>query len=273
MRIFAVAALLSLISYNASYAGEESALEVDANLVTAVDVSGSMGMSGEGFQFEAIATAIEHPDFLQAIARGYNHRIGFSIITWSSEGGFSTVVDWTLISSAEHSRAIAKQLRQASPTERFGYTRPAPGPSRPLWRRGLSTDISRAVHLALDWLDTAPFSSARSVINLCTNGTDNVAEGPELARMRAIQSDTVINGLIIGDRPEIAAYFRDHIQTGPGSFVIEAKQRDDILNAMQRKFMLDLVINAEPIGDASERGFRISQLDTYYVGRFGGRGW
>ena len=126
---------------------------------------------------------------------------------------------------------------------------------------GLSTDISQAVHLALDWLDTAPFSSARSVINLCTNGTDNVAEGPELARMRAIQSDAVINGLIIGDRPEVAAYFRDHIQAGPGSFVIEAGQRSDLLNAMLRKFILDLVINPEPIGDDIQHGFHLSQLD------------
>ncbi|MEZ5930587.1 MAG: DUF1194 domain-containing protein [Alphaproteobacteria bacterium] len=248
MRILFAFVFFSLISYNPSYAGDEATQEVDVNVVTAIDVSGSVGLGGEGFQFAAIARAIEHPDFLQAIARGYRKRIGFSVMTWSSKGGFSKVIDWTSISSEQQSKGIARQLRHASPRTQYRYGRLAPNlPKRP-WRRYLSTDISGALNLALDWLEEAPFPSARSVINLCTNGTDNVAEGPELARMRAIESNTTVNGLIIGDDPQVTAYFKDHVQTGTRSFVVEARQHDDILDAMLRKFLLDLVMAPDPAG-------------------------
>lgn len=249
MRIMSIVVSLLLMCPIACHATGTRPLQVDANLITAVDVSGSIGLHGEGFQFWAVAAALEHPDFLRAIGMGYHRRIGFSVLTWSSKGGFSIVVDWASIGSEDDAKAVARKLREASPIEQFGYTRADPSLRDPLWRRGLSTDVSSALHRALDHLDAAPFSAARSVINLCTNGPDNVSEGPERARMRAMRSDIIINGLIIGDRPELTTYFRDHVLTGPGSFVIEARQRDDVLDAMLRKFMLDLAIDTTPGGD------------------------
>lgn len=263
MRIIAAFIPLFFVFCSASFSADTKKLDVDVNVVTAVDVSGSIGLHGEGFQFKALAAAIEHPDFLQAIRRGYRRRIGFSVITWSSKGGFSIVVDWELIDSERKAAAVSRQLRDAIPIAQFGYTKPDPNLRRPRWRRGLSTDISTALHLALDWLDEAPFPSARSVINLCTNGPDNVSEGPELGRMRAVQSDIVINGLIIGDRPEVAAYFREQVQTGPGSFVIEAKQPEDVLDAILRKFILDLAIDMEPTEEHHNDAFQLfaNELD------------
>ncbi|MGI9492000.1 MAG: DUF1194 domain-containing protein [Geminicoccaceae bacterium] len=81
---------------------------------------------------------------------------------------------------------------------RFDYSTLAPNSALPAWRRVLSTDVSATIKLAMDSLAKAPFPSVRQVINICTNGVDNVAEGPNFARAHALTSGAVINGLIIG---------------------------------------------------------------------------
>jgi len=82
------------------------------------------------------------------------------------------------------------------------------------------------------------------VINMCANGIDNTGAGPDLARDLAAMQGAVINGLIVGrrdDSAEVAAYFRRHVQTGDRSFVIEARDYDDVIDAMLAKFVMDLV--------------------------------
>ena len=59
----------------------------------------------------------------------------------------------------------------------------------------------------------------------------------------------VVNGLILGHRAdagEIADYFRDHVQAGPGSFVIEVRDFEDIASALLAKFLFELVAVSPP---------------------------
>jgi hypothetical protein len=60
-------------------------------------------------------------------------------------------------------------------------------------------------------------------------------------RRRARARGAAINGLSLGDDPEVAAYLREHVRGGPGSFVLEPRHPVDIASAMRRKFLLDLV--------------------------------
>ena len=49
---------------------------------------------------------------------------------------------------------------------------------------------------------------------------------------------------LVGNREDAestAAYFREHVQTGAGSFVIVARAFDDIAGAMLAKFLSELV--------------------------------
>ena len=81
------------------------------------------------------------------------------------------------------------------------------------------------------------------MINICANGIDNVGDGPAAARDRANGKGLIVNGLIMGDRDDaadVAAYFRDHVQAGPGSFVIVARAFRDITSAMLAKFLVEL---------------------------------
>jgi Protein of unknown function (DUF1194) len=104
----------------------------------------------------------------------------------------------------------------------------------------MATDISAAIDHGRRLVARAPFPTGRSIINLCVNGRDNVGDGPEAARDRAATQDVVINGVVLGEREGLASYFRESIQAGPGSFVIEARRQPDLTQAMLRKFVTEI---------------------------------
>jgi hypothetical protein len=79
------------------------------------------------------------------------------------------------------------------------------------------------------------------VVNVCANGTDNVADDPRAARDRAMAAGVVINGLVIGGKRGLARYFREHVQGGAGSFVIEVTQPAALAAAMVNKLLRDLI--------------------------------
>jgi hypothetical protein len=213
----------------------------DANLITAIDVSGSIKAADERLEFEGMAQAVVDPKFLQAIARGYHGRIGFVAFTWAN-GEFIPLVPWTLIGSKDEAEQVAGLLRTARGMPAMGYATQIPGEARP-WRTGHATDVSAAIDRAIELSAAAPFDSWHNVINICANGIDNVGDGPAAARDRANGQGLIVNGLILGDRDdaaEIAAYFRDHVQAGPGSFVMEARAFQDVTRAMLAKFLVEL---------------------------------
>ena len=76
---------------------------------------------------------------------------------------------------------------------------------------------------------------------MLANGTDNVAEAPDAARAWALSRSVVINGLVLGGDEQVVTYFREHVQCGPGSFVLATHAPSDIAWAMLQKFLLDLV--------------------------------
>ena len=214
-------------------------LPTDVNLVTAIDVSGSVDAAAEALQFEGIAEAILHPAFLQTVAAGYHHRVGFAAFTWSSQGHFLTLVPWTVIDSPGTAAKVAAQLRKVRATPRQFPPPPAGAEPRP-WRRDLMTDVSAMIEHGFGLLARAPIASGREVINILANGTDNVAEGPDAARAWALSRGVVINGLVLGGEEEVVSYFRERVQCGPGSFVLATEEPSDIAWAMLQKFLLDL---------------------------------
>jgi hypothetical protein len=215
----------------------------DANLITAIDVSGSVKAPDERLELEGMAEAVLNPRFLQAIARGHHRRIGFTAFTWAN-GEFLTLVPWSVIASRADALQIAARLRAARGHQVVGYATRIPGTHRP-WKTGHATDVSAAIERAMEIDAAAPFATNHHVINMCANGVDNVGGGPDAARDRADTAGLIINGLILGDRDdasEVAAWFRDHVQAGPGSFVIEARGFEDIASALLAKFLFELVV-------------------------------
>lgn len=234
-------ACLSLMAISGVSAADETSLPTDANLVTAIDVSGSIGPRDEALQFDGIIEAIVDPDFLQTVARGYHGRIGFAVFTWSSQGDFTMPVPWLLIESEATAVAIATRLRHVSGKPRFGYRPAARGSEARAWRSSLATDLSAAIQHATSLLAGAPFAAGREVINVLANGTDNIPPEPGAARALALSRGIVINGVALGDDAEVLAYLRTHVQGGSGSFVLQAHHPADFFEAMRMKFRMDLV--------------------------------
>jgi Protein of unknown function (DUF1194) len=213
---------------------------VDANLVTALDISDSIMRHEEWIELDGMRRAVSHPAFLAAVRAGRHRRVGFA---WSSHGDLRVVVPWAVLGSAADvervARALAKVPRRGDAA--FGgdqdRSEAAPPPDR-------MTNISEALRHGLDMLAAAPHKAERPVLNICGNGVDNVGEGPERARDLALGAGVTVNGLVIGKPAGLPAYYRERVTTGPGSFVVEAREPADIADAMLRKFLLDLLSSA-----------------------------
>jgi hypothetical protein len=83
----------------------------DANLITAIDVSGSIKRADERLELEGMAEAVLDPRFLQVITRGRHGRIGFVAFTWAN-GEFLSLVPWTLIASSADTPSRYPDSRQ-----------------------------------------------------------------------------------------------------------------------------------------------------------------
>jgi Protein of unknown function (DUF1194) len=148
-------------------------------------------------------------------------------------------VPWTEIGSDADAHRVAEELRAARGMPRLGYSQSSAAPRR-TWRRNLATDISAALEHALQVLQPTPFHAKRRLINLCANGKDNVGGGPGRAHDRAAGSGVTINGVVLGQDEVLAAYLREHVQTGPGSFVIQVRQLGDVTDSMLQKFLMEI---------------------------------
>ena len=196
-----------------------------------------------------MARAVLDPLFLQTIARGRYGRIGFVAFTWAN-GEFVPLVPWSLIGSEADAAEVAQRIRAARGPLTMGYATRLPAMVRP-WRTGHATDVSAAIERAIEVSAGAPFPSEHNVINICANGVDNVGDDPTAWRDRASAWGLMINGLILGNRDDaedIATWYRTHVQTGTGSFVIVARAFEDIADALLAKFVIELaaVSSLEP---------------------------
>lgn len=223
---------------------------VDANLVTALDASDSIMRHEEWIELDGMRRAVEHPAFLAAVRAGRHQRVGFAAFTWSSHGTGRLVVPWTVLGSRTDVERVAHMLAQVPRrTDRtFGGGQDRDEvPAAPDRR----TDVSAALRYGLDLLVTAPHRTDRPILNICGNGVDNVGEGPERARDTALRAGVIVNGLIVGRTPALAAYYRERVAGGPGSFVIEMPGPAAVAEAMLRKFLLDLLAGGGTEGQGS----------------------
>jgi Protein of unknown function (DUF1194) len=236
----ALAAVFLGMGSDRAFAEEDSSAN-DANLITALDLSDSIMRHEEWVQFDGVAYALEHKAFLAALAAGHHGRIGFSVFAWSSDGGHHLIVPWTSIASQRDAAKVADLLRAARERYRFGDRMRECGRTQ-----GRRTDISAAIGFATRLVWTAPFAAQRTMINICGNGEDNVGQHPDDARDQALARGLVINGLVVSEKAHIVDYYRQHVQGGPGSFVLAVDEPREVAAAMLQKFLRDLIAAREP---------------------------
>jgi hypothetical protein len=228
-----LAFVFALLCGGVGLAGE---IVTDANVATALDISDSVGADDLELEIEGIAEAIRSPEFLAAIQSGRHGRIGFAMFAWH-HSQFPEVVPWRLIASEEDAAAVAREIENRLHVNiDLEARRDAPH------YIGRLTDLSRAIDHATELLETAPFSSERSIANIVGNGTDNVGEGAQAARDRSVAAGAIINGVVIGNDPLLLAYYRRQVIGGPGAFAISTIEAATIAEAMRRKFIHDIAL-------------------------------
>lgn len=202
---------------------------VDANLVTGLDVSSSIDPAELALQLEGMAAAVQSPEVLAAISHGRHGRIGFAVFLWS-DGGFPLCGAWRLIGSAEDAAAAGEELRARCPA--MVAEAGAGGQSL--------TNLSAALDEGGRLIATAPFASARDVVNIVGNGEDNVGSDALEARDRLVAAGVAVNGVVVGADPAVLAYYRAEVIAGGGRVAIGAKDASDLGRAMRLKFKLEI---------------------------------
>ena len=92
---------------------------VDLELVLLADASRSIDDAEIRFQRQGYASAITHPEVLEAIAQGFEQRIAVTYVEWGDASSQEVVVPWTVIAGAESAAAFAAALLEA-PRHAFG---------------------------------------------------------------------------------------------------------------------------------------------------------
>ena len=205
---------------------------VDLELVLAVDVSGSIDEEEAKLQRKGYLDAITHLQVIDAIKAGPLQRIAISYIEWSGDHNQRTIVDWTLIEDETSANSFASSLSEVPVV------------------RARRTSISAAIDYATNMFDGNGFEGTRQVIDISSDGYNNIGRTVTVARDEAVERGVTINGLpILNDRPnpygrppprDLDDYFDNFVIGGPGSFYIVAENFQDFAAAILNKLIREI---------------------------------
>ncbi len=209
-----------------------AALQVDLELLLAVDVSGSVDETEGQLQRKGYVTAFRAPEVIAAIRSGFRKRIAVTYVEWAGFDFQSHIVGWTLIHDQASAHSFAAKL---------GKTPIQTGPY---------TSISGAIEYAMPLFKKNGFEAPRRVIDISGDGPNNSGRLVTLARQEAIRAGFTINGLpISNDRPSrfgrlpmpnLDLYYRKCVIGGPRAFIVLAEDFKSFARAIRKKLVLEI---------------------------------
>jgi len=241
------------------------AVNVDVELVIAVDVSYSMDPDEQALQREGYIVGLTSPEFVNAIKQGVNGRIALTYFEWAGVADQRVVVPWRIIDGPAAAQSFADEIAAAP------------------YRRAYRTSISGALRFAVPLFEQSGNHGLRRVVDVSGDGANN--QGPPVTAIRdqLLERGITINGLpIMLKRPMSAAmdienldvYYEDCVTGGPGSFVVGIHDRDKFKEATRTKLMLEVAgrTTAPRVVPASSAEPRISCLigERMWQYRWGG---
>lgn len=239
-KLLSMTVLLQTITYSfliivtlvTSYTNTYASMEVDVELVLAVDVSRSMDSDEIRLQREGYKAAFQHPNVLRAIRSGLHGRIAVTYIEWADSGRAKVTVPWMIIDSQSSAARFSNTLSQAE------------------LLRMRRTSIGDALVFAAAQFDINSFSGARRVIDISGDGRNNSGVSLSTARHLVISRGITINGLPIllkkslsystGKNSQIDVYYEDCVIGGPGAFIVPVKALDEFIDAIRKKIILEV---------------------------------
>ncbi|MDF1776315.1 MAG: DUF1194 domain-containing protein [Rhizobiaceae bacterium] len=210
---------------------QASEVEVDVELVLAVDVSRSMTPNELEIQRRGYAEAIVSDPVINAIRQGLLGQIAITYVEWAGTVSQNIIIDWTLISNRSEAEAFAARL-----TAQFENS----------MRR---TSISGAMDFSSRLFEDNTYISNRQVIDISGDGPNNNGRPVLAARADTLARGIVINGLPLMTREgmgsqwhleDLDVYYRHCVIGGPGSFVIPVLEWAQFPAAVRQKLVLEL---------------------------------
>lgn len=216
-----------------SVTAKDGPVQVDVELVLAVDISYSMDPEEQRLQREGYIQAINSAPFLNAVKSGAYGRIAITYLQWASQQDQDTLLPWTMIDGPESARKIAEALSSAP------------------YRRAQRTSISGAIDTAVKLFENNGYHGVRRVIDVSGDGTNNNGRPVTEARDDAVRQGITINGLPLLLRPSnwgfndisnLDEYYEDCVIGGLGAFSIPIKDRAQFESATRTKLVLEIAL-------------------------------
>jgi hypothetical protein len=210
---------------------EPGKMQVDVELVLAVDISYSMDPDELALQREGYARALTSRDFMHALRQGIHGKVAVTYFEWAGASEQKIVVPWRLIDGPETADSVAAEILQA-----------------PI-RRAARTSISGALLFGMTLFEMTGFRGIRRVIDVSGDGANNHGGIVTLARDEVVAKGITINGLpILLKRPGFATmdieqldeYYEDCVIGGPGAFVVAVREREKFVEAIRTKLVLEI---------------------------------
>ncbi|HLL28009.1 MAG TPA: DUF1194 domain-containing protein [Xanthobacteraceae bacterium] len=230
LRIFILAAAGFILAADAnSQTGKRE--PVDVELIIAVDISYSMDPDEQALQRGGYVDAISSKEFIDAVRKGPSGRIAVTYFEWASVNEQKVIVPWQIIDGPEAAGAFVQTLN-----------------TTPI-RRASRTSIAGALIFATGLFEQSPYQGLRRVIDVSGDGTNNQGPLIEPTRDEVVARGVTINGLPIMlkepnvsflDIPDLDHYYEDCVIGGPGAFVVPARGRDNFVDAIRRKLLLEV---------------------------------
>ena len=170
-----------------------------------------------------LGEAIASPEVWEAIAKGPMQRIALCVYEWADNDIQLVIHPWSIIDTAAAAQAIGQRMA--------------------IGRRAIAeggTAISSALIFGAALLAFAP-PATRRVIDLSTDGRNNMGTPVYRARDTVVARGITINGLAIANEwPTLDQYLESNVAGGPANFVVKADSYDDFGAAMQRKLIREI---------------------------------
>ena len=217
------ALVLCLVLMQPLPAGRAQDYDVDLALVLAVDCSFSVDSREFKLQMVGLGQAFMRDEVKKAIAQGSRQRIAVSVVQWSDENNQTVVLPWTIVSGAADADELGLVLSNIP---------------RSLAEGG--TSISTALSYSAALFGSAP-TAERRVIDVSSDGRNNIGPPVKPVRDRLVAQGITINGLaILNEWPTLDTYFELNVAGGNGHFVVPANDYNAYGDAIFMKLLREI---------------------------------
>ena len=209
------------------------AVEVDLELVLAVDVSSSVDDVEARLQRDGYLRALVHPYVIDAIRSGPKGRIAVIYIEYAGRTFQRVVADWVILQDLKSAQAFTRRIANS------------PFSSAP------STSISALIDFSVNQILTNSFSAGRAIIDVSGDGPNSDGRPVWDARDDAVLRGITINGLpILSSRPDpkgfapsvgVTNHYRRFVIGGPGAFLIGVNEFENFTPALVKKLVREIL--------------------------------